>query len=91
MKSILQKEKECFICGTPFGLDHHHCIYGTANRKLADQDGLWVYLCEEHHTGSTGVHKNRELGLKLIQMAQKKYEETHTRDEFRIRYGKSWL
>lgn len=91
MKSILQENKECFICHTTTGLECHHCIHGVANRKIADRTGLWVWLCREHHTGNHGVHHNRDMDLVLIQYAQRKYEETHTREEFRELFGKSWL
>ena len=90
-KSILQDEKECYICHTTANLQLHHCYFGTANRKLSDQDGCVVYLCVDHHTGIIGVHHNRDLDLALIQMAQKKFEETHTRDEWRALFTKSYL
>lgn len=63
-------------------------IHGTSNRKNAEKYGLKVYLCQRHHTE---VHNDRKLDLVLITMAQKKFEETHTRDEFRAIFGKSWL
>lgn len=91
MKSILQDKKECFICHNPLGCEQHHVIHGTANRKIADREGLWVWLCHDHHTGIYGVHSHRDMDLGLIQMAQTKYEETHTRDEWRSLFGKSWL
>ena len=91
MKSILQDRKECLICRTTQNLECHHCIHGTANRKIADREGLWIWLCRMHHTGSLGVHNNRELDLKVIRYAQEKYEETHTREEWRELFGKSWL
>lgn len=91
MKSILQKEKECFFCHSTQNLELHHCIHGVANRKIADREKLVVYLCREHHTGNHGVHHNRELDLQLIRLAQSKYEETHTREEFRQIFGKSYL
>lgn len=28
MKSIIQKEKECYLCGTTKGLENHHCVHG---------------------------------------------------------------
>ena len=89
MKSILQTEKECFVCHTTQGLHLHHLIHGTANRKIADREGLVCYLCHRCHTR---VHdSDRGLDLELIQLAQKKFEETHTRDEWRELFTKSWL
>ena len=59
-------EYECWFCGRQgyydyeakkvIGLEVHHCCHGTANRSLADKHGLWVYLCNECHRGTNGVH-----------------------------------
>lgn len=92
MKSILQKEPECIVCRTTYDLHEHHVFFGTANRKQSEKYGLKVWLCHRHHNGSdAGVHFNRELDLKLKRFAQAKFEETHTREEFRAIFGKSWL
>ena len=45
MKSIISDAKKCYICGSVHDLEKHHCVFGTASRKKADRDGLWVYLC----------------------------------------------
>ena len=92
MKSILQKEKQCYYCGTTNNLEEHHCLYGTANRRIAERFGLKVFLCAEHHRGKNGVHGgNKYLDIKLKQLAQKVFEETHTREDFRKIFGKSYL
>lgn len=89
--SILQSEQSCIICGTMTGLEHHHCFPGNPNRQHSDEDGLWVWLCAEHHRGNMSVHFNRNMDLKLKRFAQQKYEETHTREEFIRRYGRNYL
>lgn len=92
MKSILQDEYECIVCRTTLDLHEHHVIGGSANRRLSEKYGLKVWLCYRHHNGSdVGVHFNRELDLRLKRFAQAKFEETHTREEFRAIFGKSWL
>ena len=91
MKSIMQKEKVCRICGTTYNIHEHHVFFGTSNRKQSEKYGLKVYLCYEHHEGTQGVHHNRDLDIHLKQIAQQKFEETHTREEFRQIFGKSWL
>ena len=59
MKSILQKEKECYYCKTTLNLEEHHCLYGTANRRIAERFGLKVWLCSEHHRGrNTQPHQD---------------------------------
>lgn len=93
MKSIIQKEKECFICKTCLDLQLHHVIFGSANRKLADEDGLTVYLCLSHHTGALGVHHIRELDLELKRIAERAWMDHYgkTKEEFIRRFGKSYL
>ena len=88
MKSILQNEKECWFCKTTEYLEVHHCISGWANRDLSEKYGLKIYLCHFHHTM---VHHNREEELKVKRFAQEVFEETHSREDFRQIFGKSWL
>jgi hypothetical protein len=92
-KSIIQRDREnCYICGSTLNLQEHHCLHGNANRSLADKYGLVVTLCQEHHTGSRGVHHNRNMDLFLIQTAQSCFEEQiGNREEFMRIFGKNWL
>ena len=92
MKSILQTEKECYICGSPY-VEEHHIFYGTSNRKNSERTGLKVYLCPYHHRGQGGVHHagNKSLDLELKRIAQRKFEETHTREEFMRIFGQNYI
>lgn len=92
MKTVLQNEKVCFVCGTPFNLHDHHIFFG-ANRKIAERRGLKVWLCVHHHTGSNeAVHNNRQLDLKLKRMAQEYYEAHYgTREQFIQEFGRNYL
>lgn len=92
MESILQSEKRCFLCGREVNLELHHAIHGVSNRKNADKYGLVVWLCQDCHTGTHGVHHNREKDLELIKYAQTRFESEYgSREEFRRIFGKSWL
>ena len=97
MKSIMcNGEKECFICHAfepTFPIHKHHVIYGTANRKLSEKYGLWVYLCAQHHNMSNvGVHSNFPFDVTLKKLAQEKFEQIHgNREEFIQIFGKSYL
>jgi hypothetical protein len=91
MKSIIQDEKRCYICGQAHWIEDHHIFFGTANRKLSEKYGLKVYLCQEHHRGNTGVHNNRELDLKLKRIAQTAFEKNHSREEFISVFGRNYL
>lgn len=90
MKSIIQTNKECWVCGSPY-VELHHVIYGTAKRRLSDKYGLTVYLCHKHHTGEEGVHFNPVLDKTLKQLAQKKFEEIYSRETFMNVFKKSYL
>ena len=92
MKSILQTEKKCFVCGKTYDLAVHHVYEGTANRRVSDATGMTIFLCHPHHNMSDeGIHFNKELDLEVKRYAQEVYERTHSREEFRSLFGKSWL
>lgn len=70
-------------------IDIINCIHGTANRKYAEEYGLWVWLRHDIHMM---LHdKDKELDKQLQKEAQEAFEKTHTRDEFRAIFGKSYL
>ena len=93
MKSVLQNEKKCFVCGRTDVLHDHHCLFGTANRKISEKYGLKVWLCPIHHNMSNeGVHFNKALDLRLKQMAQAYYEQNiGNRTAFIRDFGKNYL
>lgn len=92
MESVLQKVKECYVCRTTNNLHSHHIFYGTANRKQSEKYGLKVYLCQEHHTGNTGVHFQKDLDMHLKKIAQEHFEaEQGNREDFRRIFGRSYL
>lgn len=90
-KSLLQTERECYICGSVNGLEKHHIFAGHANRPISESEGFWCYLCHNHHTGTDGAQYNKELNLKLKQDAQFAYEKTHSRGEWMKLIGKNYL
>lgn len=92
MKSIMpcDEKGKCYICERRCATHLHH-IYGGANRKISDREGLTVYLCPECHTGTHGVHRNKELMDYLHRLGQIEYEHTHTREEFMQLFGKNYL
>ena len=98
-KSILQGKDDwqrCYICMVRDGnyrehgyLEKHHVMYGQGRRDKAEADGLTMRLCPCHHNE---VHNMGALRKWLCAIAQKEYEgQGHTRDEWRQRYGKSYL
>lgn len=90
MKSIIQSEKECYVCKTTQGLHNHH-IFGASNRKHSERFGLTVFLCPMHHNMSDyGVHFNKELDTHLKQLAQLKFEETYNKSFLEV-FGRNYL
>jgi len=88
------------ISGEP-NVHRHHIFEGVANRKLSDEDGLWVPLTPAHHQGKMSVHMNKEMSALMHIIGQLAYEkhiiaetnvsEEEARELFRKRYGKSYL
>ena len=89
-RSIISNARKCYVCGSENALEKHHCIFGTANRKKAESDGLWVYLCQRDHEA---VHNSDICEKRALQeLAQEKWESKYgNRDEFIKKYGKSYL
>lgn len=102
MESILDTEKgTCYLCGNNKGYQKHHTWHGSANRKIADKYGLWVWLCNECHRELHDHGTGDEKLMKESQQAwESKYKETYpyknhadevAREEFRRLFGKSKL
>lgn len=92
--SILSNERKCYISGRTDNLECHHIYGGTANRKVSDENGFWVYLTADwHRHNKDSVHNspNKGIDLMLKQSAQRMYERGHSRGEFITLVGKSYL
>ena len=92
-KSIISNERRCFICGSCRNLELHH-VFGGANRKRSDKDGLTVYLCHAcHNEPPNGVHFNRRNSDRLKALAQERWQEIYnkTKADFIKAYGKNYL
>ena len=89
--SIMYKSPDrCFICGKFTPLEEHHVWHGTANRRLADKDGLTVYLCPECHRELHDKGKADRLLMALGEIYWLlRYDMT--KEEFIKRYGRSEL
>lgn len=91
MKSILQHEKVCYLCGRRNGLELHHIFAGVANRRISQANGLVCYLCHECHTGTEGAQYDKEKNLYLKQMAQMAFEQTHTHEAWMRLIRKNYI
>lgn len=90
MKSIIQEEKECFVCHSQRFLEVHH-VLGAANRKWSEKYGLTVYLCPYCHRGKFGVHHNADLNNKLKVIAQRAFEENYPELDWMSIFCKNYL
>ena len=76
----------CRLCGAT--AVHLHHVYGAANRKHSTKYGMVEWLCRACHEA---VHNGGPQGLLLKMAHQARFEQTHTREEFRAIFGRSWL
>ncbi len=91
MRSILQKEKKCWLCGTTIDLHRHHVFGGSANRAKSEKYGLTVYLCAPHHNMSaSGVHFDKAFDRQLKAWAQGKFEEIYGHEKFMDVFGRNY-
>lgn len=88
MSIMRAKQDECYICRKYGVLEKHHVWHGTANRKLAEQDGLYVWLCRDCHRN---LHDKGEHDLELMQIGQLYWQMVYKmpKEDFIKRYGKS--
>lgn len=83
-ESILTDNMErCYICGSK-KCDLHE-IFGGCRRQKSIEHKLVIPICRYDHSNI----KNFENWLHKT--AQKKFEETHTREEFIKEFGKSFI
>ena len=89
MKSIMQGQKRCLICRSPYVEKHH--VFGAANRQNSEKYGLTVWLCHKHHNEPPeGVHHNRELSDRLKSWAQVRFDESYPNTNFVEVFGKNY-
>ena len=75
--------------------ERHEVYFSRAYRNKSIKDGLIVFLTEEDHRGTNGVHgKNGDkLNRFLKRMAQKAWMSYYkkTKEDFIKRYGQNYL
>ena len=95
MRSIVTEyDSICFFCGKP-AVEEHHLLFGNGTRQLAEEDGIKVPTCKDCHTIGVKmcrVHDNPMAERLSKMLGQAIWEKEYgTRDQFRARYGKSYL
>lgn len=89
--SIMQpfEDKVCFLCEASGDLARHE-IFNGSNRSKSKKYGLWISLCPRCHMR---VHDQPRVAKQLKQIGQfrAKCEYDWTVDDFRMRFGKSYV
>lgn len=80
----ITKSGVCEFCGRFSNRLDPHEVYGGSNRQRSIRHKFVKLICPK-------CHKNEEIINQLRINMQKKYEETHTREEFIKLIGKSYL
>ena len=94
-----KEDRTCFLCmlfdnnyNMHYWLHEHHVFLGDPNRDHAEEYGLKVYLCVNHHElDKRAPHRCAETRKLLEAMAQRKFEETYPDEDFRSIFGKNCL
>ena len=81
---------KCIICGQPRQA-LHEVFYGK-NRINSIKHGMVIPLCNNHHTGSDGIHFKRNIDMYYKQLCQIYWEANiGTKEEFITVFGKNYL
>ena len=94
--SFMQTEKECYLCKklgreNTYELEKHHIFEGP-RRNASEETGAWVWLCHAHHTADPhSAHMSGYVNRRLKEIAQKRFEKTHTRGEFMAIFHENYL
>lgn len=94
-KSIVTDyDRICIFCGAKAECEHH-LLFGTGIRQLAEKDGLKVPCCNDCHNMASipeRIHDNPMAEKMSKMLGQAVYEsKIGSREDFRKRYGKSYL
>lgn len=94
----------CAICGSPAECKHH-LIFGTSKRKLADEDEIYISLCNRCHNMAVKpqdrIHGNSQAEALSKMLGQAMWERNYIadtgygleecRERFIERYGRNYL
>lgn len=74
--------KQCEICGRPG--EQHHIVKRSQCKAMIKANINHIYLCEEHHRGTEGVHgkEGHKLDIKLKMQLQKELFKLFSRDYY---------
>ena len=91
MKSIIadySQGRYCYFTGQSNNLDKHHIFNGPL-RAWSEKNGLWIYV--EHYKHMDMHVNDQQTLLYLKRIGQRKYEKTHSREEFMSHTHKNYI
>lgn len=88
--SIVQTERECYICKRTGDLARHEPLDGIGRRSKSKELGLWVCLCPYHHRMS---HNDRQLQDELREDCERAALRVYgwTIQDFIDEFGKNYI
>lgn len=85
--SVVKRMGYCIRCQRPMMQIHH--VFGGPRRKLADEDGFVIPLCDECHRM---IHESKNFSDAWKTVCQKHFETyMGTHEEWMERYGKNYI
>ena len=78
--------QKCYLC--PNKKDDIHEIYAGSKRIISIKNGFCIPLCRKCHDE---IQNNEKEMLKLKKECQKKYEKSHSKEDFMKKVGKNYL
>ena len=87
---IDSSDHRCFYSKKPT-TEVHHVMNGNADRRKADEDGLWIYVTRSRHDWLHNTPDGKKEMKRLKALAQQAYEKTHSHAEWMRRYHKNYV
>lgn len=99
--SIIDNNLEyCYFCGK-YAHGVHHLIFGSSRREKADEDGIYVPICDQCHiVTSARIHDNptaerlsKCFGQAMweLELVSAGYSKEEARSHFIKRYGRNYI
>lgn len=81
----------CYLCGKGGDLVRHEVYHGISNRAKSKALGAWVNLCPDCHDKLHNRDPKVDWDLKRTSQIRIMAEYDWTTEEFRERFGKSYV
>jgi hypothetical protein len=79
----------CFVCNHRYAETHE--VFGGNKRQKSIKYKMQIKLCNNHHTGAEGIHRDTLFNFKVKQLYQRKFEDQYSHELFMQEFGKDYL